>query len=61
MLLLVAGESLLYVAAQLGDNPNTVLKTYAHFIPDKSSTRGVDRLDAGRPKLVEARGKRGRK
>ncbi len=34
----------IYVSAQLGDNPLTVFKTYAHYTPNKED-RGVEILD----------------
>ncbi len=43
--LLMERETVLYVSAQLGDNPATVLKTYAHYIPADSSSRGVNKLN----------------
>jgi integrase len=42
--LLTAGKSITYVSAQLGDNPLTVFRTYAHYTPGEED-RGVEILD----------------
>ena len=48
--LLSAGEPFMWAAAQMGDKPQSVLDTYAHWIPtepvkDEDTRRGVERLD----------------
>jgi integrase len=45
-LLLRAGVSILYVSGQLGHKDSSItLRVYAHWLPDTSGQRGVDRLD----------------
>jgi hypothetical protein len=42
--LLARGESVVDVARRVGDRPDVVLKTYAHFLPGSGATIGP-RLD----------------
>ena len=45
-LLLQAGEPITYVSKQLGHRDASItLRVYAHWLPDSSARRGVDRLD----------------
>lgn len=54
-LLLQAGEPITYVSNQLGHKDASItLRMYAHWLPDTSARRGVDRLDvpATKPESV---------
>ena len=45
-LLLAAGEPITYVSRQLGHRDASItLRVYAHWLPDTSARKGVDRLD----------------
>jgi len=45
-LLLAAGEPITYVSRQLGHHDASItLRVYAHWLPDTSARKGVDRLD----------------
>jgi hypothetical protein len=45
-LLLQAGEPITYVSQQLGHkDPSITLRVYAHWLPDTTERKGVDRLD----------------
>jgi len=45
-LLLQAGEPITYVSDQLGQKDSAItLRVYAHWLPDSTSRKGVDRLD----------------
>jgi len=46
-LLLQAGEPITYVSQQLGHRDSAItLRVYAHWLPDTSARKGVDRLDS---------------
>ena len=45
-LLLQAGEPITYVSSQMGHKDSAItLRVYAHWLPDPTSRKGVDRLD----------------
>ena len=45
-LLLQAGEPITYVSSQMGHKDSAItLRVYAHWLPDSTSRKGVDRLD----------------
>ncbi len=45
-LLLQAGEPITYVSRQLGHKDSSItLRVYAHWLPDTTARKGVDRLD----------------
>jgi integrase len=45
-LLLQAGEPITYVSGQMGHKDSAItLRVYAHWLPDSTSRKGVDRLD----------------
>jgi integrase len=49
-LLLAAGEPITYVSRQLGHRDASItLRVYAHWLPDTSARKGVDRLDETQP------------
>ena len=51
-LLLQAGEAITYVSRQLGHKDSSItLRVYAHWLPDTSGQRGVDRLDESFPAI----------
>lgn len=51
-LLLMDGQPLAYVSAQLGhSSPNITLGVYTHWLPKERRERGVDALDEGRHHL----------
>ena len=46
-LLLQAGEPITYVSSQMGHKDSAItLRVYADWLPDSTSRKGVDRLDA---------------
>jgi hypothetical protein len=50
-LLLQAGEPITYVSAQLGHRDSAItLRVYAHWLPDTTGRKGVDRLDSISPR-----------
>ena len=49
-LLLQAGEPITYVSRQLGHKDSSItLRVYAHWLPDTTARKGVDRLDESSP------------
>lgn len=52
-LMLTSGIPVHVAAARLGDNPNTVLSTYAHLLP-QSDVEAAERVAALLPVRVEA-------
>ena len=54
-LLLAAGEPITYVSRQLGHRDASItLRVYAHWLPDTSARKGVDRLDDAQPSATPA-------
>jgi len=54
-LLLAAGEPITYVSRQLGHRDASItLRVYAHWLPDTSARKGVDRLDDTQPSATPA-------
>ena len=54
-LLLAAGEPITYVSRQLGHRDGSItLRVYAHWLPDTSARKGVDRLDDAQPSATPA-------
>jgi integrase len=54
-LLLQAGAPITYVSRQLGHkDPSITLRVYAHWLPEATSERGVDRLDETQPSATPA-------
>src|SRR5580658_7838029 len=62
--LLQAGEPITYVSAQLGHKDSSItLRVYAHWLPDTTTRKGVDRLDdewATHPTASQAHPEEGR-
>ncbi len=53
--LLAAGGPITYVSRQLGHHDASItLRVYAHWLPDTSGTKGVDRLDETQPSATPA-------
>jgi integrase len=54
-LLLLTGEPITYVSKQLGHRDAAItLKVYAHWLPDTTAHKGVERLDEPRPAVTHA-------
>ena len=54
-LLLAAGEPITYVSRQLGHRDASItLRVYAHWLPDTTGRKGVDRLDDVQPYATPA-------
>ena len=57
-LLLAAGEPITYVSRQLGHHDSAItLRVYAHWLPDTTARKGVDRLDESRTPATPAQPK----
>jgi integrase len=58
-LLLQAAEPITYVSAQPGhEDPSITLRVYAHWLPDTTTRKGVDRLDDTQSATTPARNRR---
>jgi integrase len=52
--LLQVGEPITYVSRQLGHKDSSItLRVYAHWLPDASARKGVDRLDESLPAVAQ--------
>jgi integrase len=54
-LLLQAGEQITYVSRQLGHKDSSItLRVYARWLPDTTTSKGVDRLDDAVPSVARS-------
>ena len=52
-LLLQSGEPVTYVSQQLGHKDSAItLRVHAHWLPDTTARKGVDRLDESSPAVA---------